>query len=390
MSAEGVHLFILDDDGIVFSERTQQVFALNTAATVVWCWLDEGLGATEIAGRLAEGAGLSLSDSASHVTRLLDQWRAQGLIEGGQEAPPASCRSLTDEPEADLPDLPAEVPEFSGQQRYRLLDTTFVIRFTCSTVADLARSCFHHLADDGTAPPDAEFGVAEVNGGYLVSQNGEAKRWCDDIRFVVPVVKHLIAAFVINRTHYLLNVHAGVVGTTEGCLLLPGVAGSGKSTLTAALVKKGYTYFSDEHGLLEHDSLAARAVPLSFCVKSSGSEVVAALYPELMALPEHIRFDNKVVRYMPPSGLPEGLLDTRRPVEAIIFPHYGPLAETRLTPLRKVEALHQLMAHCLVVPEWFDRRKVTRLVEWISDLDCYNLTFSSLKVAVELIARRWR
>ncbi len=390
MSAEGVHLFILDDDGILFSQRAQKVFALNTSATLIWCWLDQGVTEPEIARRLAEGSGLPLSDSTGHLEQLLDQWRAQGLIEGGEDVAQANGRLLPDEPEAELPDTSGRVPEFSCEQRYRLLDTTFVIRFTCPTVAGLVESCFRHLTDDGATPPDADFGVAETNPGYLVLQNGEAKRWCEDIHLVVPVVKHLIAAFVMNRTRYLLNVHAGVVATRRGCLLLPGVAGSGKSTLTAALAKKGYTYFSDEYGLLEHDSLAVRAVPLPLCVKSSGSEVIAELYPGLMALPAHTRFDNKVVRYMPPPGPQDGVLDLRRPVEAIIFPRYDPLAETCLTPLRKVEALHRLMEHCLVVPEWFDHHKVARLVEWVSGLDCHALTFSSLKVAVELIARRWR
>jgi hypothetical protein len=58
--------------------------------------------------------------------------------------------------------------------------------------------------------------------------------------------------------------------------------------------------------------------------------------------------------------------------------------------MSKVEALCRLMEHCAVIPEWFDHRKVARLVEWISDLDCHSLRYSSLKVAVELIGQRWR
>ena len=390
MKAEGVHLFVLDDNGIVFSERSQKVFALNTSATLVWCWLEQGVATSEIAQRLAEGAGLSLCDSTGHLERLLTHWRAHGLLEGGEDAPTANRRLMPDEQKPDLPDLPAQRYEFSSEQRYRLLDTAIVVRFTCAAVADLTQSCFRHLADTGAAAPDAVFAVAETLGGYLVLQNDEPKRWCEDISLVVPVVKHLIAAYAIDRSRYLLNVHAGVVGTARGCLLLPGVAGSGKSTLTAALVKKGYAYFSDEYGLLEHESLMARAVPLPWCVKSTGSEVVAELFPELLTLPTHKRFDNKIVRYMPPPGLGEDLSSLRRPVQAIIFPHYDPCAETALTPLPKVEALYRLIEHCLVIPEWFDHRKVARLVEWVSDLDCHSLAYSSLKVAVELIARRWR
>ena len=388
--SEQVHLFVLDDNGIVFSERSQKVFALNTTATLIWCWLEQGVTTSEIVGRLAEGAGLSDAESADHIERLMTQWRADGLMDGGKEITPVDARVAPDEPIPELPDLPAQLYQFTDERRYKLLDTTFVVRFASTALAELAHSCFRHLTDAGATPPDAIFGVAETQGGYLVLQNGEAARWCDEVRLVVPVLKHLIAAYAIDRSRYLLNVHAGVVGTAQGCLLLPGVAGSGKSTLTAALVKKGYTYFSDEHGLLEHESLWARAVPLALCVKSTGSEVVGELFPELMSLPMHKRFDNKIVRYMPPPGHDEDASALRRPVQAVIFPQYDPCAETNLTPMSKVEALYRLMEHCSVIPEWFDRGKVARLVEWISDLDCHSLRYSSLKVAVELIGQRWR
>ena len=39
----GLRLFLLEDEGILFSEGHQEVYALNTPATYVWCCLEEGM-----------------------------------------------------------------------------------------------------------------------------------------------------------------------------------------------------------------------------------------------------------------------------------------------------------------------------------------------------------
>jgi hypothetical protein len=46
-------------------------------------------------------------------------------------------------------------------------------------------------------------------------------------------------------------IHAGVVGWDGGAILLPGRSRAGKSTLVAALVQAGATYYSDEFAVLD-------------------------------------------------------------------------------------------------------------------------------------------
>ena len=41
-AAAGVHLFLLDDEGVVFDEVRQEVLALNTAAAAIWCCCTAG------------------------------------------------------------------------------------------------------------------------------------------------------------------------------------------------------------------------------------------------------------------------------------------------------------------------------------------------------------
>jgi hypothetical protein len=48
-----------------------------------------------------------------------------------------------------------------------------------------------------------------------------------------------------------LFVHAGVVGWQGGAIVIPGRTHSGKSSLVAALVRAGATYYSDEYAVLD-------------------------------------------------------------------------------------------------------------------------------------------
>ena len=62
-----------------------------------------------------------------------------------------------------------------------------------------------------------------------------------------------VMLYVANSAPHRVFVHAGVVGWRGRALLLPGQSFAGKSTLTAALVRAGATYYSDEYALVDED-----------------------------------------------------------------------------------------------------------------------------------------
>lgn len=57
--------------------------------------------------------------------------------------------------------------------------------------------------------------------------------------------------YVAERARRRLFVHAGVVGWQGRAIVIPGVSMSGKSSLVAALVRAGATYYSDEYAVLD-------------------------------------------------------------------------------------------------------------------------------------------
>lgn len=95
-----------------------------------------------------------------------------------------------------------------------------------------------------------------------------------------PALAALVAGInnAVISTCETFAVHAGAVGWEGGILALPAESGGGKSTLTAALVKTGFDYLSDEALVIE-DSGAVVAYPKPFAL-SEWSARALGLEPE--------------------------------------------------------------------------------------------------------------
>jgi hypothetical protein len=93
-------------------------------------------------------------------------------------------------------------------------------------------------------PPSRNHGYQCFVGAELVLENVEAAPVLE--QFSSELMKH-----VSNYCPDRVFVHAGVVGWKANALVLPGTTFAGKTTLTAALVRAGATYYSDEFALVD-------------------------------------------------------------------------------------------------------------------------------------------
>ena len=69
-----------------------------------------------------------------------------------------------------------------------------------------------------------------------------------------------LTRFVIDHSP-LLCIHAGTVIAPHGTIAIPGVSGAGKTTLTAALLQRGFGYLSDEVLAIDRTTLAVGQFP---------------------------------------------------------------------------------------------------------------------------------
>jgi hypothetical protein len=86
-----------------------------------------------------------------------------------------------------------------------------------------------------------------------VHQDGKPLATRQDRRVQMVVLDAGIRSHVAMTSPDHVFVHAGAVAIDGRALLLPGISFAGKTTLVAALVRAGATYYSDEYAVLDHD-----------------------------------------------------------------------------------------------------------------------------------------
>ena len=72
-----------------------------------------------------------------------------------------------------------------------------------------------------------------------------------DLQTAIDAFESDLQLYVAEMSPRRVFVHAGVVGWRGQAVIIPGRSFSGKSTLTAELVKAGATYYSDEYAVLD-------------------------------------------------------------------------------------------------------------------------------------------
>ena len=130
--------------------------------------------------------------------------------------------------------------------------------------------------------------------------------------------------------------HAGAVSLGGKGILLPGPTGTGKSSLTAWLAKKGFGYLTDECVVLHHEVPAFSALARPLVLKSGA---IASVLGEAGDQRTVLSGSNAIV-------WPENIAPTHEPYSGalIVFPLFEQGTEPCLEPLSAAETALELMA----------------------------------------------
>ncbi|MEN3334878.1 MAG: hypothetical protein V7641_4243 [Blastocatellia bacterium] len=86
---------------------------------------------------------------------------------------------------------------------------------------------------------------------HLIYANGERLVRVPQFEQAATALEGDVQLYVAEMSPRRVFVHAGVVGWRGQAVVIPGRSFSGKTTLTAALVKAGCAYYSDEYAVLD-------------------------------------------------------------------------------------------------------------------------------------------
>ena len=372
----------VDEELIIFDDRSKQLARMNQTATKIWELHEEKLSVDEIAQHLSEFYSVEKEVIISDVTNALNEWQVMGLI-GEDNIPVAEEVDdvLGYMEEIDL-GLEHKVV-FQHVKSIKLLDSGFDVFASSAEITNILLPVISHYPETDNFTNTIK--VIERDDCFLIIDGSKLVCSCDTIEEVAPVVNGHILVTSFLHVNSLSVFHAAAIYNNDGVVLLSAGSGSGKSTLTAALMCSGKQLFSDDLGVLTHDQ-KIRPTPGCIGLKKGSWDVIEQYYPAIFKLATHHRQDEKIVKYLPPSSLPtSSQLENGEPVKAIVFPSYSPEHNSELIPLSTADALVKITDAGYHTSQSLNYGSVTNLIGWMKEIPAYELPVNDLKEAVNLV-----
>lgn len=220
-----------------------------------------------------------------------------------------------------------------------------------------------------------------TEGRFQLSYDGELLASTPDAdRLLRELVWH-VNRQAVSQTADRVLIHAAAAEIRGSALLLPAGMEAGKTTLVAGLVRRGLGYLTDETVAIDPGSLRVDPYPKPLSVDPGSWPVLADLAPHPEA---GLEAYHRTQWQVPPQAIRPGALGAAVAPAVVICPSYAAESPTELSPLRRVEALQELLCHSFATGS--PRRVAFQtLVRVVRRCRCYRLTVSDLDHACSLV-----
>ena len=263
------------------------------------------------------------------------------------------------------------------------------IRSPIGAIADGLRL----LYADYRIPAESEFIDFTVN----IERSGGLRRfWRPQVKFAYdgtypfvpmqldhafPLLEWAMNWCISSQADHFLMLHSAVIERNGGAVIMPAPPGSGKSTLCAGLVCRGWRLLSDELALLSFTDgwITPLARPIS--LKNESLDVIRKFSPDaVLNQVTHHTTKGSVSHMKVPTAHLARVAQRARP-RWVIFPKYVPGANARLTPRSKAQSLLSLGGNSFNYGV-LGLKGFEQLSELVSQCDCYDFEYSQLEQAV--------
>jgi HprK-related kinase A len=166
--------------------------------------------------------------------------------------------------------------------------------------------------------------------------------------------------------------------------ILAGPPGSGKSTLCAALLARGWRLLSDEFALVDPVHGWVLPIPRPLALKGVSIGLAERFLPHLQM--GRVFADTRkgmLAHLRPPTEAVERQSEPARP-GWVVFPTHTEDAATKLVPLRKPVGFLRLEENCFNY-RTLGRAAFDALSQLIDTAACYELPFAQAVAAAELV-----
>ena len=179
---------------------------------------------------------------------------------------------------------------------------------------------------------------------------------------------------VATHCHQYLILHAAVLERSGRALVLPAPPGSGKSTLCAALVARGWRLLSDELALIDVDRGQVVPLPRPISLKNASIALIRDFWPDATLSPAvHETLKGSVAHLRAPAD------SVRRSAQRaspgwIVLPQYQPGLPAALAPVSRGSAFMQLVESAFNYG-MHGRRGFETLAAFVEASDCLEFRY---------------
>lgn len=203
-------------------------------------------------------------------------------------------------------------------------------------------------------------------------------------RVAVPLTEWTLNLCVFHRASIYLMVHSAVVERQGKAALLVAPQGSGKSTLCAALIHRGWRLLSDEVAMIDLRDGRLLPVPRPVSLKNDSIDVIRRFAPGCRMGPLWPGTSKGTIAHLLPPTDSVDRAQERACPRWILFPQYAPDQVTALHPLSKAHALVRAAAEAFNYTV-LGKAGFRGLTELTDVCDSYELIHGSLEDAVALL-----
>jgi HprK-related kinase A len=191
---------------------------------------------------------------------------------------------------------------------------------------------------------------------------------------------------VSSHCHQFLMIHSAVVEMHGRALIMPAPPGSGKSTLCAGLICRGWRLLSDELTLIDPATGAIVPVPRPVSLKNASIDIVRAFAPGAVLGPAvQDTLKGTVAHMSPPTESVRHAAETAMPAW-IVLPRYTAGAPATLTPLSKARAFLHLADNSFNY-HVHGKNGFDAIGKVIDACECYEFSYADLADAERVFAQ---
>jgi hypothetical protein len=355
-------LYLLGDEGVVYSEARNRFAGLDAAGVSAYLAFDAGAQIEDLR-RIRDAHQPNVASDGLEAIHAL----AHGIFPDDEPA---------DEPFLDWPDPSA----YSGAADIEIHGIPISLAYPTGSLEELCRDSFQNCAPSDK-PARWRLSAQPTGSGWAIYINDRKLFFLQQERQLGLGLMHAARSLLYAQGEYDVALHAATIGSGHCGVMLCAPRECGKSTLAAYLIAQGCDLLADEPSLLHLDPWSVSPLRMPISLKEGSWPILRQHWPQLASAPVHVRSDGVKIRMAHPLCCSS---QSRR-LTHIVFPHYTPSSSAEVESLSPLHTLRLLNEGGMLLAKQFARANFDALLQSVWQTPAYRLQYPSLEEAHRIL-----